>query len=401
MRKNEKSQVVIIALITALCLLGDSMLYVVLPTHWEEIGLASLWEVGILLSVNRFVRVPLNPVVSWIYQRISHRNGILIAVLLSVLTTASYGISEFWVFLLMRCIWGFAWTFLRLGAYFLIVNISTNENRGQFMGIYNGLFRLGSLVGMLVGGIAADLYGIQSVSYIFAAMTLLAVILAFRYVSAASASMNPKQPVTGASVPLWKNGKILWMLITGLGVAMVYQGMFTSTLSHIIDSNYNPAMLWGFAVGAASLAGILQALRWGWEPWLAPWFGKLSDRFGRSPMLIFALAAAALLFALINADLPIWPWLVVIIGVQLTATVLTTVMDAVAGDVAAQSSGKASVMTLYSVLTDLGAALGPALAYFISFYFGIGNLYWGAASLLILLAARWFVSVYPSGSKGI
>ncbi|PZE20620.1 hypothetical protein CBW46_012700 [Paenibacillus xerothermodurans] len=39
-----------------------------LPTPWDEIGLASLWEVGILLSVYRFVRMPLNPIVSWIYR---------------------------------------------------------------------------------------------------------------------------------------------------------------------------------------------------------------------------------------------------------------------------------------------------------------------------------------------
>jgi DHA1 family multidrug resistance protein-like MFS transporter len=148
MNKNDKSQVITVALITALCLLGDSMLYVVLPTHWKELGLASLWEVGILLSVNRLVRVPLNPIAGWLYQRISHRTGILLAVMLSVVTTAAYGMSGFWVLLLMRCLWGAAWTFLRLGAYFLIVNISTDDNRGQLMGLYNGLFRLGSLVGM-------------------------------------------------------------------------------------------------------------------------------------------------------------------------------------------------------------------------------------------------------------
>jgi len=47
--------IVVIALLTAVCLIGDSMLYVVLPTHWKEVGLFSLWEVGILLSVNRLV----------------------------------------------------------------------------------------------------------------------------------------------------------------------------------------------------------------------------------------------------------------------------------------------------------------------------------------------------------
>jgi hypothetical protein len=102
-----------VALITAACLLGDSMLYVVLPTHWEEFGLTSLWQVGILLSVNRFVRLPLSPVIGWLYRSMSKRSGILLAVTLAVLTTAGYGFAEGLWPLLLRSLWGVAWTFLR------------------------------------------------------------------------------------------------------------------------------------------------------------------------------------------------------------------------------------------------------------------------------------------------
>lgn len=53
--------IIFLALITAVSLFGDSMLYVVLPIHWNDVGLTSLIEVGILLSANRFVRLPLAP----------------------------------------------------------------------------------------------------------------------------------------------------------------------------------------------------------------------------------------------------------------------------------------------------------------------------------------------------
>lgn len=52
------SNIVTIALVTAFCLLGDSMLYIALPIYWEEAGLDALWQVGILLAINRFVRLP-------------------------------------------------------------------------------------------------------------------------------------------------------------------------------------------------------------------------------------------------------------------------------------------------------------------------------------------------------
>ena len=111
--------IIVLALLTAACLVGDSMLYIVLPTHWQDFGLDSLWEVGVLLSANRLVRLPLNPLVGWLYKRISTRQGVLLAAVLALLTTLSYGfVKGFLPLLLVRCIWGIAWTFLRLGSFF-------------------------------------------------------------------------------------------------------------------------------------------------------------------------------------------------------------------------------------------------------------------------------------------
>ncbi|CAM5244082.1 hypothetical protein BSAF29S_03686 [Bacillus safensis subsp. safensis] len=65
---HRRKQVVSISLITAFALIGDSMLYIVLPIYWKKIGLSSIWEVGLLLSINRFIRIPLTPVVWWLYR---------------------------------------------------------------------------------------------------------------------------------------------------------------------------------------------------------------------------------------------------------------------------------------------------------------------------------------------
>lgn len=401
MTKENKVQVIFIALITALCILGDSMLYVVLPTHWKEVGLTSLWEVGVLLSVNRFIRVPLNPIVSWLYQRLSHRKGIILAVILSAIATASYGMSGFWFLLLMRAIWGIAWTFLRLGAYFFIVNISGEENRGHYMGIYNGIFRLGSLVGMLVGGIIADNYGIKVVSLIFASTTLFALFLVHYSIYPSSSKVTPLATNTYKISIGWKDSKIIWMLLTGFFVTMLYQGAFTSTLSHLIDIRQTKQVASAVIIGSASLAGIFQAIRWGWEPWLAPWFGRKSDLWGRGPVLVIALFIASLLFASINTGVPFGLWIVIIFGVQLTATVLTTVVDAVAGDVASQTTGKASVMTVYSIVTDLGSAVGAVSAYLTASFLNVETFYWVAALILLVLSIKWAMTLRERKSNPI
>ncbi|MBU2699944.1 MFS family permease [Sporomusaceae bacterium BoRhaA] len=383
--------IIVLALLTAACLLGDSMLYVVLPTHWSEAGLSSLWEVGVLLSVNRLIRLPLNPLVGWLYRKISTRQGVLFAIILAVSTTLSYGfIKGFLPLLIIRCIWGLAWTFLRLGSYFAIIDCSTELNRGHCMGTFNGLYRLGSLAGMLIGGFIADSFGLSITALLFGMITLLSIPAALLWVpNSKDTNVRKKEQPIPKSV-LWKDSTILWALMTGTLVAMIYQGMFTATLSYLVQvHNSSIITIHGMVIGAASLAGILQAIRWGWEPWLAPWIGKKSDgKQGRRRILILSLLLASVLFILIPFQIPLLSWLMVILGIQITATSLTTLTDAIASD-AASSSSKYFVLTAYSIAVDLGAAVGPFIGYLLNEYVESYAAYWAAVVILLFMTIAW------------
>lgn len=138
----------LVAIITALSLLGDFMLYIALPIYWREAGLDSIWQVGILLSVNRLIRLPFNPLAVWIYQKISLKTGLLIAVVLGFATTIAYGVLKgFAAWLLLRPLWGIAWSFFRIGGLAAVAHYADEHHRGAAMGQYNGLYRLGSLFG--------------------------------------------------------------------------------------------------------------------------------------------------------------------------------------------------------------------------------------------------------------
>ncbi|QDR82934.1 MFS transporter [Sporomusa termitida] len=174
--------------------------------------------------------------------------------------------------------------------------------------------------------------------------------------------------------------------MTGLVIAAVYQGIFVATLSYLVQLHYSETnLIFGITWGAASVAGFLQALRWGWEPWLAPWFGKISDgRFGRRAILMVTLTLAAALFLLIPVQLPVAVWLLLIVAILLTATILTTVIDAVAC-----YSPQKAFMTAYALAIDIGAALGPFIGYTLNEVWGPYAIYGAIAGSLLLLAAKW------------
>lgn len=387
---EKQRPIIVMALITAACLLGDSMLYIVLPVHWSEMGLTSLWQIGIILAMNRIVRIPLNPLVSKLYQKISARSGMALAVILAAGTTAAYGVvSSFAIFILLRCLWGLAWTFLRLGAYFTILDCSTDANRGRCMGRYNGLYRLGSLGGMLCGGVLADTVGVPAACSLFALCSLAALPFVFKFVPAAGRGLAAEAATSEKDYRFGQHLDILKILIAGTFLALVFQGMLNSTLSYLIKLHYPTGLsLAGIVIGAASLGGVLQAIRWGWEPWLAPLSGKLTDGpRGRFPLLVGAALVAGLCFALVSRKMGLTLWILLVMVLQLTATSLTTVADALAADVAV-GSAKVKIMTLYSLLIDVGAAIGPVLAYFANQYLH------PYASCYLATATLFFLAVY-------
>jgi MFS family permease len=353
----------------------------------------SLWEVGLILSVNRFVRLPLNPVMGWLYTRIPLRTGLLAAVALAAFTTFGYGIAQgLWPWLLLRCTWGVAWSLLRLGGFMTVVAQSEDHNRGYLMGTYNGLYRLGSLFGMLLGGGGATLIGIEWVAILMGAVSLLGIPLIVLFVQPQPAA-QPMRPETALPGALnWKSFSLWKVMGSGFFVSLLIQGVLTSTLSFLIDRRFTEEVrIWGITMAAATLSGIIQASRWAWEPFLAVKFGRWSDGpRGRMPWFCSFLLVAAFGFVCTPIGGSVTWWIAVILLVMVASTALTTLMDTLASDTSKHAQSL-SVMTLYSVVLDFGAAAGPIVAFLLlSLKNGLLVTYWGGAVIFFMICLLWF-----------
>ncbi|RRI57910.1 MFS transporter [Pseudomonas aeruginosa] len=363
--------VVIVALVTALCLAGDSMLYIALPIYWHEVGLEALWQVGVLLSINRLIRLPFNPLIGRLYKHLALKTGLLLAVVIGVLSTAGYGLaSGFLAWGLLRGLWGIGWSFFRIGGLSAVVYCAADHQRGRAMGLYNGLYRLGSLVGMLLG------------------LPLLAKGFDLPESPAGHARTSAATAATSVARRPPPRGLVI---LSGFATALLIQGVLAATLSALIARSFGTEVsLLGLALSAAGLSGIIQALRWSWEPWLAGRFGAWSDGpRGRRRFYVAALLVGAMGFGLLSSRLPILAWLAIALLVMLVATALTTLTDALAADVA-RAGDVVGFMTRYSIVQDLGAALGPALAFLLlERPGGFAWLYWGGSLAFLVLALLW------------
>jgi predicted MFS family arabinose efflux permease len=396
---DKTKNITIIATVTALCLAGDSMLYITLPIYWQEAGLSSLWEVGILLSINRFIRLPLNPVAGWLYSKINLQTGLFIAVVLGTIANMGYALGQgFGAWLFFRSIWGAAWSLLSLGGLLTVIAVAEENNRGYLMGKYNGLYRLGSLVGMLFGGLLVSTIGFIHTALIFGFMSLFSipVLLYLVKVNNFKGAFNISQNQVQAKFfqPGLFTFPVVRILFTGLVISIVIRGIINSTLSLVTDCNFpEEIILWGIIISSASLSGIIQAARWVWEPILASRFGKWSDGpYGRLPLFFLTLIIAAVSLSVIPLKIPLALWLIMTLILMLCATALTTLTDSLSSDVAKSSQTAISIMTLYTVANDLGAAIGPFGSYMVidKLQYGLQLSYLGCSVLLIAIIFLWY-----------
>jgi MFS family permease len=394
MKKSNKQTIIAVALITAICLAGDSMLYIVLPTHWKEVGLTSLVQVGVLLSINRFVRLPLNPLIGYIYKKVNFRFGLLIAVILSGITSISYGyVENFSIWVILRSVWGLSWSLFKLGAYLLILQISTNANRGNFMGTYNGLYRIGSLFGMLLGGLFADLYSMRIISLVLGIFAFLSIPFLFKYIprTIQTEEREKRNSSFFTNIKVYLNRRLIRIFVSAFLLIMFLDGMLTATLSHIIEVKFTSKInMFGIILGAATLAGGIQALRWGLAPFIVPKVGNILDKVKqKNRILAIFLACASILLFVIPLHMPLMLWLPLLLIHVLIASVLTMIMDAFIGDYASEVSNKILIMTTFTIIVDLGAALGPITGYTLEQKLGLTNLFWLASVVCLFILISW------------
>lgn len=392
-------RVFLVSTVVGVALLGDSLLYVALPVQGPELGL-SLPLVGILLSVNRFVRPFVNSLDVRLYTRVGVSRPFAFATALAALTTGAYALVPlFWPLLLARMLWGIAWSLLRLGAYLTVLEDGRPERRARLFGAYNGLARTGSLVAVVLGGFLVDQIGFRSTVLLFAVLSLFGLGLAW----AGSRSVSGGVPARemGGPATLDRRAIVLCrpaaVLLIGFAYSFVLSGVVTVTVGLLLEARL------GDTSRLVTLTGLVLAVRWISDIGFAPLAGLVSDRIGR----VRALPAVALLAATLVASITLVQPLALSIGlialVFLAGTVLQLNGEAAAGDLTVAQRSNA-MLGRYATAVDLGAATGPLVALPLTATIGLTPTYLVGAALLAgsgLLALKRVAAVAYAGTTPV
>ena len=377
-------QFILISSTAALSVLGDSILYGVLPSRPEDFNVL-VWQIGILLGANRFVRIITNEWAGRMVEKAGFIKPLLMAIISGSIITASYALPlGFWFLLSARIVWGACWSIIRVVGFIAVIKLSSEKNRGKLFGIHHAIISIGWGGGVLLGGFLIDLIGIKSTFLFFSILSASGIILLWRLNrSGISFRFKPEKDCGQIenSYKFSKNQKILSVWIIALFVAVTGQMIYNIT-GRLVADRINVGI--PISIGIASLTGIILGSRTVGTLIIGPISGSLSDRIGRH--IIIAIGCLIQIICLII--LSIFKYcilLTIVIPISFFAGATTRIgITSMAGD-QAHRSRTAIYMSRFSTFIDLGNAAGSFIVFPIYSSFGFKGVTVIAVIILLIV----------------
>ena len=366
---SDRSVVVRAAAVLGLVWLGDALIYVMLPLHAPAFGI-SLALVGVVLSVNRIVRILGYGWVSTLSRRFGMRALTASAALGAALSTLGYGLFTGLIALLVaRLVWGMAYGVLNVTT--TAYAIGDGRETGRRVGLNRAVSTLGPTLALSVGAWLALSLGPRGVFVALGLVGVLAVPIALTL---------PRELATeekaGRVGSRWRPSSLNVLFFAN----SVIDGAFAMTLSLLFAGT--------LSLGSALLsAGLILAFQRLMIVVLSLVAGRLIDRVGPYRVLVPCIVVVVGgLFALAHGVL--YPAAIVIV---LARALLSTTGPVLAASERAGTTVER--LAAFATWVDSGLAVGPLIGGVAVARLGLPMLYQALAvaigiTLVMHLAAR-------------
>jgi len=376
----------------AVSLLGDSTLYTVLPNPAiaAQAGV-TLATVGVVLGLNRAVRLLFNTPAGFLYDRLPRRPVMLVSITIGTVSTLCYVLADGPTLLLIgRAMWGLAWSGIWVGASTMALDISDDHNRGRINGGLQTGFLLGIALAGVSGGLFTDLFGYRSGLLISTCLSGVGgLVWAFFLPETRPAARSKAKPEPHTRAPA--SEPFPWRMVLAAAVPMFanrisFAGvLMATTILWMAQFAADGLTLGNMLLPLATLSGLFVGVRVLLATAGAPLIGAISDRIGKR-WIVIAVTLAIMALGVTLMSLPLFG--IALAGAFMAVSLsggIPTLSAAVVGDACSPAQqGRAISITL--TVADLGSAIGPPLALTLVPLIGIGTVYQGNGAVFVLAA---------------
>lgn len=335
----------------------------------------SNFVVGIIAAAYPVTEIIAAPAIGVLTDWFGRRQWIYLGLILSTLALFAFTLNTaVYYLIIVHAIQGLAAAMIVVSTLTMATDMSTVTNRGSQMGVYDFANLGGYVVGIFAAGVIVRTYSLTSPFYFASALAAIGAIFAYLRVKEKKtlgrrSALSPVQTLrlllsdkrAAAMFPIWL------AVTTFIGMALTF------------GPRLGPSPLFtSFLIG-----GVVLILAFS-----QPFFGHLSDRYGRDRLMMLGMVSLIGLFATVitmfrhRLDLlSVAPFLAVF-GVGSFAFAPAALASL--GDLAPER-GRGTTMGIYSVVISLGTIIGPLLGGYLLDRYGLSSLFY--AGIVILIAA--------------
>lgn len=369
------------ALALAFASFGDAFLYPFLPVNSQAVAVPIAW-VGILLSVNRFVRIFSNTMMVHIISKQGLRFTMIIAVMLAIFSTLGYAISTsvvLWLF--FRVCWGLSFSAMRIGTLGYAL---TQSNQGTALGTSKSLQEAGPMAALLLAPLLLQKFPVNQIFFLLALLSAPSIYFAWRL----PRTEHIQVPVPNTTFLRWPSTFNAITLLT----AVLIDGIIVVVLGVLFLKYRDNISL----IMATSLAAFYLGYRRICLVALSPAGGWLADKIG-----LDTIFKVSMVFIIAGLIFLISGWITV--GSVIVFTFYSINSAITPASAAKNQSHSLSAVAENATWRDVGAAAGTVIGgllisspylinimliatLLLTFLFLI---YWGAASRALKLLYLW------------
>lgn len=391
----ENETLLVLCATTVVVMMGHGIISPVLPLFAKSFGVGAALA-GLTISIFGVARLIMNLPAGFLSDRFGRRillvGGPAIAALGGLLSGLS---PDFSALLAFRFISGAGSAMYMTGAMIFLVDITSEENRGRIMSLYQGSILLGVAVGPAVGGGVAELAGIRSPFFLVAVLAGLAALWSLA-----------RMPETAKRVELGGDRPDSSVLERDVGPPPQRIGTSAAIRSLLSRPDFLLVSLLTMSIFLTRTGGRLTLLPLVGEERLGLGFGALGAIFGMMTVLnLFVLLPAGTMIDRVGRKAVIIPsalitgagltlfalsgdvWVFVLAGVVhgIGSGIVGPAPAAYAADIAPEGMRGVS-MGLYRTFGDAGFVIGPVMLGSIADLAGFGFALVFNAAILVAFA---------------
>ncbi|MCL2295074.1 MAG: MFS transporter [Spirochaetes bacterium] len=369
---------------SAVSILGDSTIYAVLPLYVGVLGI-SLTNAGVLMGINRMVRLISNSVCGYFFDFGSRKKIFVGALFLGAFSNLMFGFcSGFLPLFIARILWGIAWSGIIIGGTSILLDETTPETRGKWTGMHYFWLSLGVVLGFAMGGFLSDKIGFQQAMVVNGFISLAGAFFALIFLP--NVEVHKKEKMSFANFKkslIYKVDSKLVFFASIYGISrLIFSGFIVASLLSVITREKISIFVVG--IGLATLTGLIGGIRMIVEMCITPFVGYFSDKFKNrlhAVVIILLLGVAGLFF------ITLAPPYMTLLGLLLCTVPgggITVLVRTLVADYTADKENQGRSLGFVLTVGDLASAIGPMFAFQLLNFMGLDTIYRVLSLILIL-----------------